>query len=160
MKSICAIAFAVLAVACGGASDSHNSSQSGSSARSGAATTDRQQPVTLTGCLLNADKPDAGIKGTSGSASAAKKEGRDQIAAGRGSIGERFVLTEASGTATASGATAHSYVLDGNVEALRGNLNQRVRVTGTLDRGTYSPGESQRVRVDSVEAAGGTCARD
>jgi hypothetical protein len=62
------IAIAAGGVACGpGASDSHNSSQAGATARAGAATDNRQQPVTLTGCLQNADKPGATAPtGTSG----------------------------------------------------------------------------------------------
>jgi hypothetical protein len=152
MKLIYAITLAGFAVACGpGASDSHNSSQSGAAVRGGVANEQRQQSVTLNGCLQNADKPDAAgtTTGTSGTAPQ-RAQGSDQAAAGKGSIGERFTLTS-------SGAPATSYILDGNVEALRANQDRQVRVTGMLDRGTYSPSESQRVRVESIEAVGGTC---
>jgi hypothetical protein len=156
MKLICMAALAALGVACGpGASDSHNSSQAGASARAGVADANRQRPITLTGCLQNADQPDAAATGTSGS-NAQQRSGADQLAAGKGSIGERFTLTGAKNEA-AKGSAASAYVLDGNVEALRGNLNRQVRVTGVLDRGTDSPGQSQRVRVDTVDPVGGAC---
>ena len=134
MKLIYAITLAGFAVACGpGASDSHNSSQSGAAVRGGVANEQRQQSVTLNGCLQNADKPDAGgtTTGTSGTAPQ-RAQGSDQAAAGKGSIGERFTLTS-------SGAPATSYILDGNVEALRANQDRQVRVTGMLDRGTLQP---------------------
>jgi hypothetical protein len=157
MKLMCVMAIAALGAACGpGASDSHNSSQAGGAARGGVADPNRQQPVTLTGCLQNADKPDAAT-GTSGSAGRSAAGGSDQLAAGKGSIGERFTLTNASTQSGEAHAGAAGYILDGNVEALRGNVNTQVRVTGVLDRGTYSASESQRVRVDTVEPMGGAC---
>jgi hypothetical protein len=148
MKLICVITLAMLPLACGrGATDSHNSDQSGAAARGGVAENQRQQPVTLTGCLQNADKPDANAATTGTSGSAGQAPPADQAAAGKGSIGERFTLSSANGPST-------SYILDGNMPALRENENHEVRVTGVLDRGTYSP---QRVRVQTVESLSGSC---
>ena len=139
MKLMCVIAIATLGAACGpGASDSHNSSQAGASPRGGVAEPNRQQPVTLTGCLQNADKPDATATGTTGSTARQRSAGADQLAAGKGSIGERFTLTGAKNE-SGEGRAAASYILDGNVEALRGAVNRQVRVTGVLNRGTDSP---------------------
>lgn len=86
------------------------------------------------------------------------RESADQKAAGAGAIGERFTLTGATGGPATGSASANAYILDANLEALRGNVNRQVRVTGVLDRGTDSPSESQRVRVESVEPVGGSCA--
>src|SRR5215217_7083064 len=155
MKLICAIGVAALAVACG-ASESHNSSQSGATAQAGLAEPGKQPKVTLTGCLVDADKPDtAGPTGTTGTGSAGNAS--DQIAAGKGSVGERFTLTNAKNTSGATEPAAGSYLLDGNMDALRGNVNRQVRLTGTLDA-TYA-NSPQRVRVDSVEALGERCAQ-
>jgi len=159
MKLICAIAVAALGIACGGASDSHNSSQAGATPRAGAEQAQHEQPVTLTGCLQNADRPDErSATGTSGSTAPGSRGGApDQMAAGRGAEGERFTLTHATGASAASAAA--SFVLEGNLEALREHVNRQVRVSGTLDTGGANSAGPQRVRVDSVEPAGGSCAK-
>jgi hypothetical protein len=153
VKRICTVWVAALSVACG-ASESHNSSQSGATARAGIAEPDNQPKVTLTGCLQNADKPNAvGTTGTDRRGSAG--QAADQMAAGKGSPGERFTLTNAKALSGATDPSAGSYLLDGNLEALRGNLDRQVRVTGTLDAAyANSP---QRVRVDSVDALADSC---
>jgi hypothetical protein len=161
VKLTCAIAFtiATFGLACGpGASESHNSSQSGATPRAGAEQSQHQEPVTLTGCLQNANQPSANATtGTTGSTQRRTEAGSDQAAAGRGSMGERFTLTAEAAGQTPRDGSPKSYVLDGNVEGLRANVNREVRVTGVLDRGAYSPGESQRVRVDSVEPVADGC---
>ena len=91
MKRICAVCTAALAIACG-ASESHNSSQAGATARAGQAAPDNQPKVTLKGCLQNADRPQmVGTAGSDrrGSAGAAS----DQMAAGQGAPGERCRAT-------------------------------------------------------------------
>jgi hypothetical protein len=145
---------AALAMACGGAGESHNSSQSGATERAGIAKADNQPKVTLTGCLQNADKPGTvGTAGSGGRGSAA--DAPDQFAAGKGSPGERFTLTDATTVSGPTDPSAGSYVLDGNLTALRENLNRQVRLTGILDA-SYA-NSPQRIRVDSVEALGEVC---
>ncbi len=168
MKLFCVIAIAAAtAIACGpGATDSHNSSQSGASARGGVAG-DHEQPVTLSGCLQNADRADENSPtGTTGSAARRSAGAADQMAAGRGSPGERYTLThavranrESDSAAGSRAAAGGSYVLEGNLEALREHVNRQVRVTGTLDTGAANTAGPQRVRVDAVEPAGGACAQ-
>jgi hypothetical protein len=155
MRQICAVCVATLAVACGpGATESHNSSQSGATARAGIANPENQPKVTLTGCLVDADRPETtGTTGRAGAGSAGNAA--DQMAAGKGSPGERFTLTYATSTSGPSDPSAGSYLLDGNMEALRGNVNRQVRLTGTLDA-TYG-NSPQRVRVDSVEPVAERC---
>jgi hypothetical protein len=154
MKPICAICTAALAISCG-ASESHNSSQSGATARTGQAEPNNQPKVTLKGCLQDADRPKtAGTAGSDGSGSAGAAS--DQMtAAGRGSPGERFTLTYATAVAGATDPSAGSYVLDGNLEALRANVNREVQLTGTLDAAYAN--NPQRIRVDSIQALGGSC---
>jgi hypothetical protein len=156
MKGICTICVAALAVSCGGASESHNSSQAGATARAGIAEPGNQPKVTLTGCLQNADRPQTtGTTGSAGQGSAGNAS--DQMAAGKGSPGERFTLTNATSSTGSSDPSAGSYVLEGNMEALRGNVNRQVRLTGTLDATASNTAGPQRVRVDAVEALGGNC---
>ena len=155
MKRICAVCTAALAIACG-ASESHNSSQSGATVRAGQAEPDNQPTVTLRGCLQDADRPQTvGTAGSDrrGSAGAAS----DQMVAGQGAPGERFTLTNATAVLGATDPAAGSYLLDGNLEALRANVNRLVQLTGTLDA-TYA-NSPQRVRVDSVQALDGDCGR-
>jgi hypothetical protein len=159
MKMICAISIAAISIACG-ASESHNSSESGSTKRAGIAQPGSQD-VVLSGCLQNADKPDAGASqpvGSAGNGSAGKAI--DEMTAGRGSIGERFTLTHATSASAASDATKGSYILEGNMEALRAHVNQQVRVNGALDDYSANSGSRgpQRVRVQSVESVGDRCA--
>jgi hypothetical protein len=160
MKWIVIISLAGAAVACGGASESHNSSQSGASAHAGVANASNQSPVTLTGCLRNADTPDtAAPRATGSSGTAPAGPAVDQQAAGRGSPGERFTLTgiaadKANGDTAAASA---SYVLDGNMEALRAHVNQQVRVTGALDTGYANNAGPKRVRVQTVERTASAC---
>jgi hypothetical protein len=158
MRLICVVGIAALSFGCGGASDSHNSSLSGGAARAGVANGDHQRPVTLTGCLQNADRPDgADATGTSGSApSGAGATASDQMAAGRNSPGERFTLTHVA-NADAAGAVAASYVLEGDLEALRGHVNREVRVTGSLDLGAANTAGPQRVRVESLDQVADAC---
>jgi hypothetical protein len=155
MKRVCAICFATLAVACGpGASESHSSSQSGATARAGIADPANQPKVTLIGCLQDADRPET--TGTTGSAGAVSAgNALDQIAAGKGSPGERFTLTNATSIASPSEPSAGSYLLDGNIDALRSNVNRQVRLAGTLDA-TYG-NSPRRVRVESVEPVAERC---
>jgi hypothetical protein len=154
IKTISVFLAVTLLTACG-ASESHNSSQSGATARAGVAEPDNQPKVTLRGCLQNADKPNA--VGTTGARERGPAAAADQMAAGRGSPGERFTLTEATRIAGPTDPSAGSYLLDGNLEALRAHVNREVRLTGTLDvRYANSP---QRIRVDSVEALRDSCAR-
>jgi hypothetical protein len=153
MKRICVVCITTLTIGCG-ASESHNSSQAGGTARAGQAEPDNQPRVTLKGCLQNADRPQTiGTAGSDrrGSAGAAS----DQMAAGQGSPGERFTLTDASTLSGVTNPAAGSYLLDGNLEALRANINRQVQLTGTLDA-TYA-NSPQRVRVDSVQAVGEAC---
>jgi hypothetical protein len=158
MKLICAISIAALSLACG-ASESHNSSESGPTKRAGLAERGSQN-VVLNGCLQNADRPDAPPSqpvGSAGNGSAGKAV--DEMTAGRGSIGERFTLTHATSATAASDPSKSSYILEGNMEALRANVNKQVRLMGMLDdysanSGTASP---QRVRVQSVEPVGDRC---
>lgn len=157
MKWMCAVCLATFAAACGGASESHNSSQSGATARAGIADPANQPKVTLNGCLQNADRPETtGTTGTAGGGSAGGAA--DQMAAGKGSPGERFTLTNAKSSSAESDPSAGSYILEGNLEALRGNVNRPVRLTGTLDATAANSAGPQRVRVDSVEPTGETCA--
>jgi len=155
MKRICAVCAAALAISCG-ASESHNSSQAGATARAGQAEPGNQPKVTLKGCLQDADRPETvGTTGAEGRGSAGAAA--DQMAAGQRSPGERFTLTDATAVSGSTDPSAGSYLLDGNLEALRANVNRQVQLTGTLDAAyANSP---QRIRVDSVQALGGTCAR-
>src|SRR3954462_11019265 len=156
MKWICAVCVAAAAVACGGASESHNSSQAGGAARAGIADPANQPKVTLNGCLQNADRAEtAGTTGTAGRGSSGGAA--DQMAAGKGSPGERFTLTNATSSSGASDPSAGSYILEGNLEALRGSVNRHVRLTGTLDATAANTAGPQRVRVDSVEPVGERC---
>jgi hypothetical protein len=158
MKRMCVICLAAFAVACNGASESHNSSQSGATARAGLANPD-DQPVTLSGCLRNANDAEASAArptGSAGEGSAGKAV--DQMAAGRGALGERFTLTNAKSASAASDPAAASYILDGNLQALRQHVDQQVRLTGKLDPAAANTAGPQRVRVESVESLGGSCA--
>ena len=153
MPRIWAVYLATLAIGCG-ASESHNSSQSGATARAGVAEPDKQPKVTLTGCLRNADQPDAvGTAGSDKRGSAGSAN--DQMTAGRGSPGERFTLTNATAISGPTDPSTGSYLLDGNLESLRGNEGHEVRLTGTLDA-TYG-NSPQRIRVDTVEALADNC---
>lgn len=146
------LAAAALAVSCGGAQESHNSSQSGATAHAGLANPGDQPTVTLRGCLQNADDPNAAAVPTGSAGHGSAGDAVDQRAAGRGSPGERFTLTKATSGSAASDPAAGSYVLDGNVEALRQHLHQHVRVVGMLDASnTAGP---QRIRVQSVADEG------
>ena len=71
------------------------------------------------------------------------------------SLDKRFTLTDATRVSGATDPSAGSYLLDGNLEALRANINRLVQLTGTLDA-TYA-NSPKRVRVDSVQALDGTC---
>jgi hypothetical protein len=154
VRTISAVFAAALLAACG-ASESHNSSQSGATARAGIAQPDNQPKVTLRGCLQNADRPNA--VGTTGSSERGPAAAADQMAAGKGSPGERFTLTDAQTISGPTDPSAGSYLLDGNLAALRENVNREVRLTGTLDVGyANSP---QRIRVDSVEGLRESCTR-
>jgi hypothetical protein len=159
-KTICAIGIAALSIACG-ASESHNSSESGATKHAGVAERGSQN-VVLNGCLQNADKPDAAASqpvGSAGKGSAGKAI--DELAAGRGSPGERFTLTHATSGSSATDPAKGSYILEGNMEALRTHVNKQVRLTGTLD--DYSANANnpspQRVRVQSVEPVGDRCSQ-
>ena len=115
----------------------------------------------MSGCLQNADKPDATASqpvGSAGNGSAGKAI--DEMTAGRGSIGERFTLTHATSASAASDPTKGSYILEGNMEALRANVNRQVRVKGAVDDYSTNSGSRgpQRVRVQSVESIGDRCA--
>ena len=145
-----------LSAGCGGASDSHNSSLAGASGREGGATAEHQRAVTLTGGLRNADRPDGdSATGTSGSPASGIPTASGQTAAGRGSPGERFMLTHvASGAGTAESS---AYLLEGDLTALRAQVNRQVRVTGSLDLAAANTAGPQRVRVDAVEPVGATC---
>jgi len=160
MKMTCAIAAAALAVACGpGATESHNSSQSGATKHEGLAEPGNQPKVTLSGCLQNADKPDAtGERPTATAGRGSAGGAVDQMTAGRGSIGERYTLVHATSGSAATQPAAASYVLDGNMEALRAQVNKQVRLTGTLDPTASNTAGPQRVRVDTVETVGESCA--
>jgi hypothetical protein len=157
MKAICAISIAAISIACG-ASESHNSSESGSTKHAGIAQRGSQD-VVLSGCLQNADKPDAPPPpvGSAGNGSAGKAV--DEMTAGHGSIGERFTLTHATSASAASDPAKSSYILEGNLEALRANVNQQVRLKGALDDYSANGGSRgpQRVRVESVESIGDRC---
>jgi hypothetical protein len=158
-RSMAALAVALcLTPACGrGADESHNSSQAGATARAGAADAGNQPDVTLVGCLTNADRPsDAAPVGTAGAGSSGGA--KDQGAAGRGSIGERFTLTGARSESAASDPAAASYVLDGDLEQLRGHVDQQVRVRGILDAAASNTAGPQRVRVNAVETIAASCA--
>jgi len=164
MRWICAAitATAVVAIACGGASESHNSSQSGATEHAGIANPGYQPTVTLTGCLQNADDANAAAATPTGSGGRGSAgEAVDQKTAGRGSPGERFTLTHARSVSDASDPAAASYILDGNLDALRGHVHQKVRVIGTLDAAASNTAGPQRIRVQSVDAdaaASGNCA--
>jgi hypothetical protein len=158
VAKIGAITLAAVAIGCTSPTESHNSSQSGATARAGIAEPGNQPTVTLMGCLQNADKPQSATAGTSGSTRQGSAGGAvDQMAAGRGSPGERFTLTDARSASAASNPAAGSYVLDGNLEALRAHVNRQVRLTGKLDAAASNSAGPQRVRVESVEPAGGDC---
>jgi hypothetical protein len=150
---------AVLAVACGpGAQESHNRSQAGSTARAGAANPGLQPKITLIGCLQEVDRPGEPV-GTIGSKPGSAGSASDQRAAGAGSPGERFTLTNARSESAESNPAAASYVLDGNMEDLRELANQQVRLTGTLDPTAANTARPQRVRVDRVESIAARCTR-
>src|SRR3954452_3155847 len=153
MKWIC-VGMAVLAVACNSASESHNSSQSGASAHAGIANPGNQPTVTLSGCLQNADNPDTTPRPTGSAGRGSAGDAGDQKTAGRGSPGGGFTLTHARSASDASNPAAGSYILDGNLEALRGHVNEKVRVTGTLDAAASNTAGPQRVRVQAVESDG------
>lgn len=155
-KTICAIGIATLAIGCG-ASESHNSSESGATKHAGLAERGAQA-VVLSGCLQNADKPDANAPqpvGSGGQGSAGKAV--DELAAGRGSIGERYTLLHATSASAATDPSKGSYILEGNMEALRANVNKQVRVKGALDDYSANNGGGQRVRVESVETVSDRC---
>jgi hypothetical protein len=159
MKLIAVLSIAAFAIACGG-SESHNSSQAGASAHAGIANPGYQPAVTLSGCLQNADRPDSDAPqptGSSGRGSAGKAV--DEMAAGRGSPGERFTLTDATSASADSDPAAASYILDGNMEALRAHVDKQVRLTGTLDAAAANTAGPQRVRVQSVERVADNCTR-
>jgi len=159
MKTCLIAGMAVLAVACGpGAQNSHNSSQSGSTARAGAANPGLQPKVTLVGCLQDVDRPGEPV-GTIGSRPGSAGSASDQRAAGAGSPGERFTLINAKSESVESNPAAASYVLDGNMEDLREFANQQVRLTGTLDATAANTAGPQRVRVDRVESVAARCTR-
>lgn len=150
---------ALAAVACGpGAKESHNSSQAGATARAGAANPGNQPTVTLVGCLQDVDRPAEPV-GTVGTKSGSAGSAADQRAAGAGSPGERFTLTDAKSESPASDPAAASYVLDGNLEDLRTLINQQVRLTGVLDATAANTAGPQRVRVNTVESIGKRCGR-
>ncbi|MCU1383648.1 MAG: hypothetical protein JWL71_2345 [Acidobacteria bacterium] len=156
MKTICAIGIAALTMACG-ASESHNSSESGATKHAGVAERGSHN-VVLNGCLQNADRSDAARSqpvGSGGNGSAGKAV--DELAAGRGSPGERFTLTHATSGSPATDPSKGSYVLEGNMEALRAHVNKQVRLMGTLDDYSANNGGSQRVRVQSVEPIADRC---
>jgi hypothetical protein len=159
MKTICAISIAAISIACG-ASESHNSSESGATKHAGIAQRGSQD-VVLSGCLQNADKPDAAASQPVGSGGSNGSAGKavDQMTAGRGSIGERFTLTDATSASPATDPAKRSYILEGNLEALRANVNQQVRLKGALDDYSANSGSGgpQRVRVQSVESIGDRC---
>jgi hypothetical protein len=158
MKLFGLIGIAAIAVACGpGATQSHNSSQAGATDRAGVANPAGQPHVTLTGCLQNADKPEGEPVGTAGGGS--KRNAPDQMNAGAGSSGERFTLTHASSASAASNAAASSYILDGNIAALRAHIGEQVRVEGELDAAAANTAGPQRIRVASVQRVADTCAQ-
>ncbi len=97
---------AALAIACGpGAQESHNSSQAGATARAGAADAGNQPTVTLVGCLQDVDQPDEPV-GTIGTRKGSAGSAADQRAAGAGSPGERFTLTNAKSESAESDPAA------------------------------------------------------
>jgi len=151
----------MLAIACGpGASQSHNSSQAGATDRAGVANAGNQPPVTLTGCLRNADRPEvdpATPTGTLGGGSA--RSASDQMAAGNGAPGERYTLTNAKSESAASSPTSASYILDGNMADLRAHVDEQVRVSGTLDATAANTAGPQRIRVASVDTIAESCVR-
>lgn len=158
MKIAIIAAMAALAAACGpGAKESHNSSQAGATARAGAANPGNQPTVTLVGCLQDVDRQGEPV-GTVGTKSGSAGSAADQKAAGAGSPGERFTLTNAKSESAESNPAAASYVLDGNLEDLRALANQQVRLTGVLDATAANTAGPQRVRVNTVESIG-ACAR-
>jgi hypothetical protein len=79
--------------------------------------------------------------------------------AGAGSSGERFTLTHASSASAASNAAASSYILDGNIAALRAHIGEQVRVEGELDAAAANTAGPQRIRVASVQRVADTCAQ-
>ena len=81
------------------------------------------------------------------------------MAAGRGSPGERFTLTHATSASADSDPAAASYILDGNMEALRAHVNTQVRLTGTLDAAASNTAGPQRIRVQSVERVANSCSQ-
>jgi hypothetical protein len=114
--------------------------------------------VTLVGCLQEVDRSGEPV-GTIGSKPGSAASASDQRAAGTGSPGERFTLTNARSESAESNPAAASYVLDGNMEDLRELANQQVRLTGTLDAIAANTAGPQRVRVDRVESIAARCAR-
>jgi len=158
MKRLLIVGTAALAVSCGrGATESHNSSQAGATARAGQANPAGQPTVTITGCLENADRPEGEPVGTAGGGS--KKNAPDQKNAGAGAIGERYTLTHAASESPASNPAASSYILDGNISDLRAHVQQQVRVQGELDAAAANTAGPQRVRVSSVETVADTCTK-
>src|SRR5690349_19989179 len=86
----------MLAISCRpGASQSHNSSQAGATDRAGCANPGNQPSVTLTGCLRNADRPEADPATPTGTLGGSARSASDQMAAGNGAPGERYTLTNA-----------------------------------------------------------------
>lgn len=151
------VALVIGLVACGpGARESHNSSQAGATATAGAANPGNQPTVTLTGCLQDVDQPGEPV-GTVGTKRGSAGAAADQKAAGAGSPGERYTLTNAKSESVESNPAAASYVLDGNLEDLRAHVNHQVRLTGVLDAAAANTAGPQRIRVRSVESAGKTC---
>jgi hypothetical protein len=146
MRTSIVAGMAVLAMACAGAQESHNSSQA------------LQPKVTLVGCLQEVDRPGEPV-GTIGSKPGSAGSASEQRAAGAGSPGERFTLTNARSESAESNPAAASYVLDGDMEDLRELANQQVRLTGTVDATAANTAGPQRVRVDRVESVAARCAR-
>jgi hypothetical protein len=159
MRFLLFISIAAVA-ACGpGAGESHNSSQAGATAARDVARPELQPAVTLQGCLTNADRPsDSPADGTRGTGGGSAAHATDQMAAGRGALGERFTLTKAKSESPDSNPSAGSYILDGNLPALRAHVGQQVRVQGALDAAAANTAGPQRIRVTSVDPLGTACA--
>jgi hypothetical protein len=155
MKMFTLSLIAALMAACGRAPDAHGNTPPGAQpGESGS-----HPKVTLVGCLQDVAQPTGVPTGTTGAASGSAGGASDQKAAGAGSPGERFTLTDARSESAASNPRGGSYVLDGNLEALRTHVNQQVRVSGELDATAANTAGPQRIRVMTVESAGGSCTR-
>ena len=126
------------------------------------------QPVTLTGCVAQADSSATGTSGT---------------AAGTSAAGVQYVLKNATMGSGASGSTAgtsgaaasaigKSFKLVGSTSDLKDNLNAKVEVRGTIERssastgaatgttppsGTASDKDMQTLRVTSVKKIADSC---